>query len=54
MIDTRLVPRYELFVLEVVCAWGRRARQALKTLHHRGYGVFVVDGEVMRFESGKR
>lgn len=54
VIDTRLVPRYELFVLEVVCAWGRRARQAPKTLHHRGYGVFVVDGEVMRFESGKR
>jgi flavin reductase (DIM6/NTAB) family NADH-FMN oxidoreductase RutF len=54
VIDTRLVPRYELFVLEVVRAWGRRARQAARTLHHRGNGVFVIDGEVIRLESGKR
>lgn len=54
VIDMRLVPRYELFVLEVVRAWGRRARRALKTLHHCGYGVFVVDGEVIRLESDKR
>jgi flavin reductase (DIM6/NTAB) family NADH-FMN oxidoreductase RutF len=54
VIDTRLVPRYELFVLEVVRAWGRGARQAARMLHHRGYGVFVVDGEVLRLESGKR
>ena len=54
VIDTRLVPRHELFVLEVVCAWGRRARRMPRLLHHRGYGVFVVDGEELRLESGKR
>ncbi len=54
VIDTRLVPRYELFVLEVVCAWGRRDQRTPRTLHHRGYGVFVIDGEELRLESGKR
>lgn len=54
VIDTRLVPRHELFVLEVVRAWRRRTRRKPKTLHHCGYGAFVVDGEVIRLESDKR
>lgn len=54
VIDTRLVARHELFVLEVVAAWGRRARRMPKTLHHRGYGMFAVDGDVIHLESGKR
>lgn len=54
VIDTRLVARHELFVLEVVRAWRRRTRRTPKTLHHRGYGVFVVDGETLRLKSGKR
>lgn len=53
-IDTRLVTRHELFVLEVVRAWRRPTRRTPKTLHHRGYGVFVVDGETIRLKSAMR
>ncbi|MCC7272200.1 MAG: flavin reductase family protein [Alphaproteobacteria bacterium] len=49
--DTRLVRKYNLFVLEVVKAWKRPGRQPPKTLHHRGRGTFVVDGEILRLKS---
>lgn len=51
--DTRLVKSYNLFVLEVVKAWIRPGRTRPKTLHHRGSGTFVVDGEVLKLRSRK-
>ena len=51
--DTRLVNRYNLFVLEVVKAWTDPAQKNPKTIHHRGYGRFAVDGEIIRVKSGK-
>ena len=53
VVDTRLVPKYNLFVLEVVQAWIDPRRRKAKTLHHHGYGTFVVDGETIRLRSGK-
>ncbi|MCU0842436.1 MAG: flavin reductase family protein [Thiobacillaceae bacterium] len=49
--DTRMVNRYGLFVLEVVQAWVDTAVKAPRTLHHRGRGVFMVAGEVIRTAS---
>lgn len=49
--DTRLVNKYNLFVLEVVKAWIDPAQQAPRTIHHRGYGTFVVDGETLKLKS---
>lgn len=49
--DARLVPKYNLFILEVVKAWTDPARKNPKTLHHRGNGVFVVDGPAIRLKS---
>jgi flavin reductase (DIM6/NTAB) family NADH-FMN oxidoreductase RutF len=49
--DTRLVNRYDLFVLEVVKAWIDPAQTAPKTIHHHGYGRFVVDGETLTLAS---
>ncbi len=46
-VDTRLVNRYGLFVLEVVKAWTSPAFQNPNTVHHQGYGIFVVDGETI-------
>jgi flavin reductase (DIM6/NTAB) family NADH-FMN oxidoreductase RutF len=54
VVDTRLVKKYNLFVLEVVRAWTAPAQRGAKTIHHRGYGEFVVDGETIRLKSGKR
>ena len=51
--DTRMVRRYNLFVLEVVKAWRDPAQRNPKTLHHRGYGRFAVDGPVITLKSAK-
>jgi hypothetical protein len=45
------VKRYNFFVLEVLKAWLDPACKNPQTLHHRGYGVFMVAGEVMRLPS---
>ena len=52
--DTRLVNRYDLFVLEVVKAWTDPAQKNPKTIHHQGYGTFVVDGETIKLKSRMR
>ena len=49
--DTRLVNKYNLFVLEVLKAWIDPAQKNPKTIHHRGYGRFVVDGETIKLKS---
>ena len=51
VIDTRLVNSYNLFVLQVVKAWIDPRQPNPKTIHHRGYGAFSVDGETIRIES---
>ncbi|WP_027054305.1 flavin reductase family protein [Mesorhizobium erdmanii] len=51
VVDTRLVNKYNLFVLEVLKAWVDPGQPKPKTLHHIGNGAFVVDGEVIHLES---
>jgi flavin reductase (DIM6/NTAB) family NADH-FMN oxidoreductase RutF len=52
--NTRFVNRYDLFVLEVVKAWIDPAQTDPKTIHHHGYGKFVVDGETIMLPSKMR
>ncbi|WP_375161822.1 flavin reductase family protein [Bradyrhizobium sp. RDT46] len=52
--DTSMVPRYNLFVLEVLRAWIDPAQKSPKTLHHRGYGSFTVDGAMIKTKSKMR
>jgi len=52
--DGRMVNKYNFFVLEVVQAWIDPAVKAPRTMHHRGRGVFAVDGEVIRLRSGMK
>lgn len=52
--DRRLVARYNLFILEVVKAWTDPAQKNPKTIHHHGYGKFVVDGATIRLKSRMR
>lgn len=54
VVDGRLVNAYNLFVLEVVKAWVDPRQKDPKTIHHRGYGTFVVDGEVIKLKSRMR
>lgn len=51
VVETRLVNRFNLFVLEVVKAWRDPAQKAPRTIHHRGYGTFTVDGEELKIAS---
>lgn len=51
--DTRMVPRYGLFVLEVVKAWIDPAWKHPRTIHHLGQGHFMVAGRTFRLPSGK-
>jgi flavin reductase (DIM6/NTAB) family NADH-FMN oxidoreductase RutF len=53
VVDTHLVNKFNLFVLEVLKAWHDPAQKNPKTLHHHGYGKFVVDGEVIKLKSEK-
>ncbi len=52
--DRRLVKMYNLFVVEVVKAWVDPAQKNPKTIHHRGYGTFVVDGKTIKLQSKMR
>lgn len=51
VIDTRLVNRYSLFVLEGLKAWIDPSQKAPKTMHHHGFGRFIVDGETIKLKS---
>jgi flavin reductase (DIM6/NTAB) family NADH-FMN oxidoreductase RutF len=54
VVDTRFVRRYGLFVLQVVKAWVDPAQRQPKTIHHQGFGTFVVDGPRIRLPSRMR
>ena len=51
VIDTRMVNKYCLFILEVKKAWVDPDRADAKTIHHRGYGSFSVDGDIIHLGS---
>jgi flavin reductase (DIM6/NTAB) family NADH-FMN oxidoreductase RutF len=54
VVDTRLLNRYNFFVLEVQQAWIDPACKDPRTLHHRGRGAFMVAGETIRLASKAR
>jgi flavin reductase (DIM6/NTAB) family NADH-FMN oxidoreductase RutF len=51
VIDTRMVNKYNFFVLEVVKAWVDTAVKAPRTLHHMGRGKFMVAGRTIKLPS---
>jgi flavin reductase (DIM6/NTAB) family NADH-FMN oxidoreductase RutF len=53
VIDTRFANKYNIFILEAVKAWHDPAKAHAKTIHHRGFGTFAVDGEIIHLPSGK-
>jgi hypothetical protein len=54
VVDTRLVNTYNLFILEVLAAWKDPTQKSPKTIHHCGYGTFVVDGKAIKLKSKMR
>jgi flavin reductase (DIM6/NTAB) family NADH-FMN oxidoreductase RutF len=51
VVDTRMVNKYNFFVLEVLKAWIDPARKNSRTLHHQGKGVFMVAGDTLKLPS---
>ena len=51
VIDARLAAQYNFFILEVVKAWIDRSKKNPRTLHHRGRGVFAIDGRTIKLPS---
>jgi flavin reductase (DIM6/NTAB) family NADH-FMN oxidoreductase RutF len=49
--DTRMVADYCLFVLEVVKAWINPVVKNPRTIHHLGYGNFMVAGKKIKLRS---
>ena len=47
VVDTRMVNRYNLFILQAVKAWVKPGRKEQRTLHHQGNGSFKVDGKMI-------
>ena len=54
VVDTRMVPRYGLFILEVVKAWIDPSRKDPRTIHHLGRGRFMVAGRTIALPSRMR
>jgi len=52
--DARLVRKYNLFILEVFRAWSDPTQKNPRTIHHLGFGRFVVDGKIIRLKSRMR
>jgi flavin reductase (DIM6/NTAB) family NADH-FMN oxidoreductase RutF len=51
VVDATLAETYGLRILEVVKAWRDPAQRDAKTIHHHGFGDFVVDGRKLHLPS---
>jgi flavin reductase (DIM6/NTAB) family NADH-FMN oxidoreductase RutF len=49
--DAKMVDEYCMFILEVVKAWIDPAVKNPQTIHHRGYGTFMVAGKTIKIKS---
>jgi len=54
VVDTRMVAKYAFFVLEVLRAWRDPKIRHPRTIHHLGYGSFMVAGETIKLRSKMR
>jgi len=51
VIDDKMVPQYNLFILEVIKAWIDPRKEHPQTIHHLGEGTFMVAGETIQLPS---
>lgn len=54
VVDTDMVAKYSLFVVQVVKAWVDPLRRNHETIHHMGYGRFMIAGETIKLRSRMR
>lgn len=51
LVDTKMVSKYGLFIVEVVKAWVDTSIKNPKTIHHRGGEDFMVAGNTVKIKS---
>lgn len=51
VVDTSMVAKYCLFIVEVIKAWTDPAVKNPRTIHHLGHGNFMVAGEKIKLKS---
>jgi len=51
VVDTTMSEKYNFFVLEVRKAWIDPLCKHPRTIHHMGWGAFMVAGESIEFPS---
>jgi len=51
VVDTKMVSKYCMFVVEVIKAWIDPAAKNPKTIHHLGNGNFMVAGDRIKLKS---
>ena len=54
VVDTRMTNKYCFFVLEVIKAWIDPAVKRPRTMHHLGFGAFMVAGRTIQLPSKMR
>jgi flavin reductase (DIM6/NTAB) family NADH-FMN oxidoreductase RutF len=51
VIDDKMVPQYNFFILEVIKAWIDPKKEHPQTIHHLGEGAFMIAGETIQLPS---
>jgi flavin reductase (DIM6/NTAB) family NADH-FMN oxidoreductase RutF len=51
VVDTRMVTKYNFFILEVIKAWIDPSKKLPRTIHHLGRGAFMVAGKTITLPS---
>ena len=51
VVDTRMMSKYNIFILKVVKAWIDHSKKYPKTIHHFGRGNFMVAGRTIKLHS---
>lgn len=51
VVDSKMVAKYNFFILEVLKAWIDPAQKDPRTIHHRGRGAFMVAGKTITLPS---
>lgn len=54
VVDMKLAEKYNIFILEVLKAWITPSKKRPQTIHHRGNGIFIVDGKEIKLPSKKK
>ena len=51
VVDTKMIEKYNLYILEVRKAWIDASIKHPQTIHHLGKGTFMVAGETIKLPS---